>query len=193
MGPRLLRLLFGMGQQCVKLLDHRLDLERQRIGHPVAPGGADARDRPAHPAQRAEAIPGLQSGHQEQADAEHGERPGQDRANAGDLVVELVARTGDDELPSGIAARQADRAFDHPQRFARKLPRIVIVRLAVLAVGLRPQPAVPQRARGQILVPRAADLPVEAAVRLKKALIAERAVEIDLAVRVRFRPSRSWR
>ena len=78
MGARLLGLARGVGEQRVELLDQRLDFERQRLGYPVGAGRAHQLDRPAHPAQRMETVPGLQSGHNQQPKAEYEEADGQD-------------------------------------------------------------------------------------------------------------------
>src|SRR5690606_18691144 len=164
MRARLLRLLLRMFEQGVELLDHRLDLERERVGDAVAPGRADAGDGAAYPAQWPEPVPGLRHRHEEQPDPEHRERPHEDRADTGDLLVELGARCGDDEVPLGLTAGQGDGPFDHAQRLVLELVRVFVVRLAVSFRKVGLEPPVPQRARGIILVALTAYLVVESAV-----------------------------
>ena len=182
MGSRFLSLALDVREQPVQFLDHRLDFQWQRFGHPVCPARAHVGDRPAYPAQRAEPVPGLQGGHAHQAKPENDEAPHHDRADAANLGVHLLARRGDGEPPLRLASGQDDRAFDDPQGLAVELVRIVDVRLAVEVIEADRQAAVPQRARGEIVVPPAADLPVEPAIRLEKPLVAQRAVEEHLAI-----------
>src|SRR3546814_10813377 len=70
----------------------------------------------------------LEHGHQEQPEAEHREAPHEDRADRGNLLVELDARAGDGELPFDIASRELDGAFDHAQRLLRELGGIIVER-----------------------------------------------------------------
>ena len=192
---RFLRLQFRMFEQGVQFIHHRLHFQRQRVCHPVAAGGADVGNRLAHPAQGAKPIPGLCHGHQEQADAQHREGPGDDGADIGQLRVKFLAAAGDHELPLQIASRNAHCALYHAQGFVRRLHDIVEGRLFRDHAVAHVQRGIPQRARvlghqrigGEILAPLRADLPVEAAVRFQEALIAQPAIEIDFAEGIGFR------
>ena len=189
MGARFFGLPFRMGQQSVQFFHQRLHFKRERFCHPVRPRVAHPLDRKAHPAQRAEPVPGLQHRHQEQAEPKHHEAADQDRANTGDLAVQIVPAGGHGEPPFGIAARQDDRPFHHPQRLIGELEAVVGVRKLVEVVRLNLERAVPQRAREKLVMPLAYNLPVEPAIGLEEALIAQRAVEEHFAVGANFRRS----
>jgi hypothetical protein len=87
-------------------------------------------------------------------------------------------------LPFDIAAGQLDRALDDPQRLFAELVGIVVQRLAPRLFAAQLQRPVPQRARQVGIVALPGDLPVQAAVGLEEALVAEWAVEPDVAERV---------
>jgi hypothetical protein len=143
-----------MGEQEVDFLDQRLDFERQRLVHARGAAFAHRGNGTAHAAQGAKAIIGLEPGHDEQAHAQHQERPDQNRADTGDLRVELAPAGRNGELPQRVAARQDHRAFDHAQPLViAKLVGIVDVRRGVDVIGLQLERAVPQRARGKSSCP----------------------------------------
>ena len=183
MGTRFLGLALVVGEQRVQFLDHGLDFQRQRISHPAGTCLAHGLDGATHPAQGAKAVPGLQPRHDEQAQAQDDKAVDKDRADTADLFVKVPSAGSHGEPPLRLAARQQDRPFDHPQRLAGELVAVIDVRLGVEMVAAHLKAAVPQRARREILVAGAPDLPVKAAVGLQKALVAERPVEEHLAVR----------
>ena len=73
--PRFLGLRLAMREQLVDLLGQRPDFGREIVADPGLLARADGRDLVAHPAQRPQAVEGLQRGEHEQAEAERGEAP----------------------------------------------------------------------------------------------------------------------
>ena len=182
-GARFFRLPFRMGEQRVQLLHHRLHFQRQRIGDAVGASGANPRNRAADTAQRAEAVPCLQHRHQEQPDAQHRERPAENRAGAPHLRIGRGARTGDHILPLHVATRQLHAALDHAQTITFQLVRIGKSWVDWFA-RCQCQPFIPQRTRGVGRHPRCADLPIEPAIGFQKPLITQRPVVKYLAQRI---------
>ena len=129
MGAGFLGLTVRMREQRIDLVDQRLDFERQWIVESVGPGGAHLLDGAPDAPQRDQPVARLQSGHEEQPEAQHDEAVEQDRADLVDLLVELLAAGGDGEPPAGVAAGQDDRALDDAQRLAVELRAVVDVRL----------------------------------------------------------------
>ena len=131
--PRFLGLRLAMGEQLVDLLGQRPDLGREIVADPRLLARADGGDLVAHPAQRPQAVEGLQRGEHEQADAEREEAPEQRRAQALDLVVDRLARLRDLEAPADRRARQDRVALGDAQRLGmvgrRKFVAVVEVRL----------------------------------------------------------------
>ena len=103
--PRFLGLRLAMGEQFVDLVDQRLDLAREILGDAGLRARTDRGDFAPHPAQRPQAVKGLQRGQHQQPDAKRGEAADQGRAQVADLAVDRVARLGDLEPPADLATR----------------------------------------------------------------------------------------
>ena len=143
MRSRLLGLSLGMREQRVQFLDQRLHFERQRLGDAVGTGRAHRLDRAAHVAQREQPVPGLQGGHQQQAQRKNDEAVDQDRADRGDLRFQFAGAGSHGEPPLRIAAGQDDRALHHAQRLARELQAVVDMRLGIEMVAAHFKRAIP--------------------------------------------------
>ena len=129
--PRLFGLHLVMLDQRVQFLGQRLDLARQPFLDPRFLARADRRDGAADPAQRPKPVNRLQSGEDDQAEAEDTERTQQGAAEDADLFVDHVAALRDLEAPAHRRAGQADVALDHPELLLGEFVAVVIMGIVV--------------------------------------------------------------
>ena len=184
--PRFLGLRLAMGEQLVDFLGQRPDFRgKSSPTRVLSPERIDG-DFAADAAQRPQPVEGLQRGQDQQANAEREEAPEQGRAQPVDLLVDHLARLRDLEAPADVASRAGSRrvrrcaAARHVR--GREFVAVVEMRLDVVVVVVDAQPAVPQRARREGVGAGAADLEIEARIRLDEPLVGGRAVEPDFAV-----------
>src|SRR5690606_29598050 len=138
--------------------------------------------RQPHPPQRVQPVIGLRSGHQKQPESQDNKAVTQDRADAAKLGIEPLAAGGNSEPPLRRAAGQDDRTLHDAQRLALELATVIDVWFGVEMVAFHAEAAIPERARGKVLVTFAADLPVKSAVGLQESLVSQRPVEKHLSI-----------
>ena len=90
--PGLFGLRFAMGEKLVDLLGQRADLGRKSSADARLRARPDRGHLAPDPAQRPQAVDRLQCGEHDQPEPEHGEAPGQRRAQLADLLVDGLAR-----------------------------------------------------------------------------------------------------
>ena len=159
----------------------RLDLVGEVLGDARLRSGADCGDILPNAPQRPETVKGLKCGEDQQADAEREEAPEQGRAKLLDLRVDHLARLRDLESPSNLRSGQDHIAFGNAQRLAVELVAVVDMDLdvAMAILNLRRRS---HRDREEGVGSLAADLEIDAGIRLDEPLIGRRAIEPDFAV-----------